>query len=351
MNHIALIVTAGSGSGARIAAPFLLPAIRTAAAAVCEEIREVTEEELDEALSGRAGDFVLVLDGAMPFLTADDCRLLMECSRRTGKTAVAKDGGILPRCMAPGATQTQTVVLGKDALTSATEPVALAEALAALRGRKADALMGSGVYLLDPGHTYIEPDVCVGAGTVIHPNCTLTGGTVIGENCVLLPGCRIHGSRIGDGVTIESSILTECSVGNHTAVGPFAYLRPGAQVGSHCRVGDFVEIKNSVIGDGTKVSHLTYVGDSDLGRNINLGCGVVFVNYDGKKKHRTSVEDNAFIGCNVNLVSPVHVGQGAYVAAGSTITEDVPGGALAVARERQTVKVGWAEKRKTEGKL
>ncbi len=122
-------------------------------------------------------------------------------------------------------------------------------------------------------------------------------------------------------------------------------------MGDGCRVGDFVELKNATIGEGTKISHLTYVGDSDLGRDINLGCGVVFVNYDGKEKHRTTVDDKAFIGCNVNLVSPVHVGREAYIAAGSTVTEDVPGGALAIARQRQTVRPGWVDKRKEEGKL
>ena len=140
-------------------------------------------------------------------------------------------------------------------------------------------------------------------------------------------------------------------MGAHTTVGPFAYIRPGCRVGEHVRIGDFVELKNSVIGDGTKVSHLTYIGDSDFGRGINVGCGVVTVNYDGKKKYRTTVEDDAFIGCNVNLVSPVRVGRGAYLAAGGTITEEVPEDALVVARARATVKPLWAKKRREQGKL
>jgi bifunctional UDP-N-acetylglucosamine pyrophosphorylase/glucosamine-1-phosphate N-acetyltransferase len=146
-------------------------------------------------------------------------------------------------------------------------------------------------------------------------------------------------------------VLTHCRVGAYTTVGPFAYLRPAATVGEHCRIGDFVEIKNSTIGDGTKVSHLTYVGDSDLGKDINLGCGVVFVNYDGKTKNRSRVDDHAFVGCNCNLIAPVHIGENAYLAAGSTVVEDVPADALFVARSRGVVKEDWVKRRKEQGKL
>lgn len=211
--------------------------------------------------------------------------------------------------------------------------------------------MDNGVMLIDPDHTYIDADVAIGEGTTIHPNCTLQKGTVIGKNCTLYPNSRICGAKIAHEVTIESSVLLDCEVGSFTTVGPFAYLRPQTVIGEHCRVGDFVEIKNSRIGDKTKVSHLTYVGDSDLGKDINLGCGVVFVNYDGKKKCRSVVEDKAFIGCNTNVVAPVRVGQEAYIAAGATVTEDVPAGALYIARSRGAVKEGWVAKRKQDGKL
>ena len=140
-------------------------------------------------------------------------------------------------------------------------------------------------------------------------------------------------------------MILESRVGSDTTVGPFAYLRPNSNVGSGCKVGDFVEIKNSTLGDGAKASHLTYIGDSDVGERVNLGCGVVFVNYDGSRKYRSVVEDGAFIGCNSNLVSPVHIGKNAYVAAGSTITKDVPEGALYVARARGKSLEGWVEKR------
>ena len=197
-----------------------------------------------------------------------------------------------------------------------------------------------GVILIDPQATYIDAEVRIGAGTVIYPGNVLEGRTVIGAGCTLLPGNRLRDASLADGVTVEQSVLTEASVGEGATVGPFAFLRPGSAIGAHCRIGDFVEVKNSAIGDRTKVSHLTYVGDSDLGEDINLGCGVVFVNYDGKKKHRTRVDDHAFIGCNVNLISPVRVGRAAYVAAGSTVTVDVPRNALLIARSRETIKEG-----------
>ena len=211
--------------------------------------------------------------------------------------------------------------------------------------------MQNGVIILDPDRTVIEANVSIGKGTVIYSGNTLQNGTEIGAGCTLYPNSRIEGSVIGNEVTVESSVLLHCRVGARTTVGPFAYLRPDASVGEHCRIGDFVEIKNSVIGDGTKVSHLTYVGDADLGKDINLGCGTVFVNYDGKVKNRSRVDDHAFIGCNCNLIAPVHVGQNAYLAAGSTLVEDVPENALYVARSRGVIKEDWVKRRKEEGKL
>lgn len=227
--------------------------------------------------------------------------------------------------------------------------LALAEAV--MRARINRAHMKSGVRMVDPERTYIDFGVEIGAGSVVYPGCVLEGRTLIGRGVTLGPGCHITDSEIADGASVESSTLVEAVVGAGTTVGPNAYLRPGARVGAGCRIGDFVEIKNSVIGDGTKVSHLTYVGDSDLGRDINIGCGVVFSNYDGKKKSRCTVGDHAFIGCNANLVAPLSVGAGAYVAAGSTVTVDVPEGALLVARERETIKEGWADARRTRGLL
>lgn len=202
-----------------------------------------------------------------------------------------------------------------------------------------------GVVFIDAGTVYIDEGVRIGAGTVIYPCVVIEGDVEIGENCVIGQNTRIKDSSIGDDTTVQSSVILESRVGSGTSVGPFAYLRPGSDIGDGCKVGDFVEVKNSKMGDGSKAAHLTYIGDSDVGERVNLGCGVVFVNYDGSKKYRSVVEDDAFIGCNVNLVSPVHVGKNAYVAAGSTITSDVPDGALYVARARGKSLEGWVEKR------
>ena len=198
-----------------------------------------------------------------------------------------------------------------------------------------------GVEFVDLYAAYIDEEVQIGAGTVIGPCVTLKGNTVIGENCIIGQNSRIEDSVLGDGVEVQSSVILQSSVGAETSVGPFAYLRPKSNVGAHCKIGDFVEVKNSTFGDGSKASHLTYIGDSDVGSGVNLGCGVVFVNYDGTNKFRSTVGDGAFIGCNSNLVSPVNVGEGAYVAAGSTVTEDVEADALYIARARGVKKQGW----------
>lgn len=203
----------------------------------------------------------------------------------------------------------------------------------------------AGVRFIDIRTAYIDEGVTIGAGTVIYPCVVIEGDVTIGENCTIGQNSRIKDSVIGDDTSIQSSVILESKVGSGTSVGPFAYLRPNSEVGDGCKVGDFVEIKNSKLGDGAKAAHLTYVGDSDVGERVNLGCGVVFVNYDGSRKYRSVVEDGAFIGCNVNLVSPVHVGKDAYIASGSTITEDVPDGALYVARAKGRTLEGWVEKK------
>ena len=223
--------------------------------------------------------------------------------------------------------------------------VQLAEAGKALRERINEKLMLSGVTMIDPENTYIDDGVTVGKDTIIYPGVILENGTTVGEGCILYQGSRINGSHIGNGTTVENSVLLEARVGDRTKVGPNAYLRPGTVIGDDCRIGDFVETKNAVIGNGTKVSHLTYVGDASLGEDINIGRGVVFVNYDGTEKNISTVADGAFIGCNTNLVAPVNVGEGAYIAAGTTITRDVPSGSLAIGRVRQSVKEGWARGR------
>jgi bifunctional UDP-N-acetylglucosamine pyrophosphorylase/glucosamine-1-phosphate N-acetyltransferase len=222
--------------------------------------------------------------------------------------------------------------------------VALAEAERLMRARINRAHMIEGVTIVDPASTYIEAGVTIGPDTVVHPGTVLRGRTAIGADCVIGPGADITDSTLGNGVTVKHSVLLEAVVGAESSVGPFAYLRPGAKLGQDVKVGDFVEIKNATLGDGAKVSHLAYVGDAAIGKNVNFGCGAITVNYDGFNKQLTVVEDDAFVGSNTNLIAPVRIGKGAYVVAGSTITHDVPEGDLAIARERQTNKSGYADK-------
>jgi bifunctional UDP-N-acetylglucosamine pyrophosphorylase/glucosamine-1-phosphate N-acetyltransferase len=217
-------------------------------------------------------------------------------------------------------------------------------------GEKMNALicekhMLNGVTIIDPKNTYIGADVSIGRETIIYPSNYLEGVTTIGEGTRLYHNNRIVNTTIGAGCQVQSSVLLEATVGAGTTVGPFAYLRPGSQIGKNVRIGDFVEVKNSQIHDGAKVSHLTYIGDGEIGENTNIGCGVVFVNYDGKHKHKTKVGKDAFIGCNVNLVAPVEVEDDSYVAAGSTITKHVGAGDLAIARQRQENKEQWVYKK------
>lgn len=226
--------------------------------------------------------------------------------------------------------------------------VQLAEAAHIMRRRINDRLMLSGVTIIDPENTYIDDTVEIGKDTVIYPGNVLEGKTLIGSRCVLYPNNRIKDSEVCDNVNIQSSVIMSSFIDEQTTVGPFAYLRPGSKIGRHVRIGDFVEIKNSTIDDESKVSHLTYVGDGNIGKKCNIGCGVVFSNYDGKKKYRTNVGNNVFVGCNTNLVAPVEVKDGSYIAAGSTVTDTVPEDSLCIARSRQVIKEGWAAKRKSE---
>lgn len=207
-------------------------------------------------------------------------------------------------------------------------------------------LMEDGVRIMDPNSVYVGPRVTVGAGTVLLPGTILRGRTTIGGACSIGPHTMIRDCTLGDRVTVNASQLEESTVEEGARIGPFAYIRPHCQVGKDVKVGDFVDLKNSAVGQGSKISHLTYVGDSDIGSQVNIGCGTVTVNYDGLTKYRTAIGDQAFIGCNTNLVAPVRIGDGAYTAAGSTITQDVPADSLAVARSQQVVKKQWAAKRR-----
>jgi bifunctional UDP-N-acetylglucosamine pyrophosphorylase / glucosamine-1-phosphate N-acetyltransferase len=234
------------------------------------------------------------------------------------------------------------------------EQLAGVEAL--LRRRKARELMLSGVTLRDPQRTYVDWDVRVGRDTEIYPGAVLEGSTVIGAHCTIYPGARIVDSRVEDGaVVLDSSVLESCLVGPEAQVGPMAHLRPGSVLGARCRVGNFVETKKAVLGDGSKAAHLSYLGDAEIGKDVNIGCGTITCNYDGVGKHKTIIEDGVFVGSDSQFVAPVRIGRGAIIASGTTVTGDVPPEALLLARAPAVVKEGyapryWATRREKSGK-
>ncbi len=225
--------------------------------------------------------------------------------------------------------------------------VQLAMAGGELRRRINSGLMLSGVTMIDPDATYVEAGVTIGRDTVLYPNVHLSGATTIGSGCLLEPGVIVRDCRIGNGVTIKAgSVLAESSVGDEAAIGPMAHLRPGSSLGAHVKIGNFVETKKIVMGDGSKASHLTYLGDAEIGSEVNIGCGTITCNYDGVRKHRTVIGDNVFVGSDVQFVAPVVVGSGSLIAAGTTVTRDVPPDSLAIARTPQVNKDGWVKKQR-----
>lgn len=208
--------------------------------------------------------------------------------------------------------------------------------------------MRNGVSIVDPLHTYIDADVAIGKDTIIYPNVFIQENSVIGERVEILPNSFLRNAVIEDDAHIDSSKIVESSVGAHTSVGPMSHLRNNTVIADHCRIGNFVEFKNAQFGEGSKCAHLTYIGDADFGRHINVGCGVVTVNYDGKNKYRTTVKDGAFIGSNCNLIAPVTIGENVLLAAGSTITDSVEDGDMGIARSRQSIKKGFGTKYKNK---
>jgi len=227
----------------------------------------------------------------------------------------------------------------------------LADVTAILKSAKNQALMAAGVTLVDPASAYIGPDVTVGPDTIVQPGVHLEGKTVVGANCVIHAGVRIVDSTIEDGVVINNFCVI---VGSHVSagarIGPLAHIRPESRVGENAHVGNFVELKKTSLGSGSKANHLSYLGDATIGSHVNVGAGTITCNYDGRVKSQTIIEDGAFIGSDSQLIAPVRVGAGAYVAAGSSITEDVPAGSLAVARSRQVTKDNWASNKKIRDK-
>ena len=225
----------------------------------------------------------------------------------------------------------------------------LAEVSAIMRQNKNEELMATGVTIVDPATTYIDPDVEVGADTVIHPGVVIQGHSRIGSACEIHAYVRIADSELADRVTIHNfCLIVGARVADEAVIGPFAHLRPATKIGPGAKVGNFVELKKTTLGAGSKANHLSYLGDATIGANVNVGAGTITCNYDGQQKHETVIEDGAFIGSDTQLIAPVRVGKGAYVAAGSSITGDVPPGALGIARGRQTNVEGWAARKRTK---
>lgn len=326
-----------------------------AAACFPENAELVTEGSPDAA--ERLSAFLAAQEGGVAVVTQP---VLL------GFTEGVQEGGAPGICAIPADTLARELAGGGDfgeALAAHGSGGGLAEAATPLSGGAyqwmlceqrakqlgAMRLLEMGARVMDLNSVYADPTVSVGGGTVILPGTILRGDTVIGKDCEIGPNSMITDCTVGDGVVINASQLNQSIVEDAVKMGPFAYVRPGCRIGRGVKVGDFVELKNSQIGEGTKISHLTYVGDSDVGAGVNFGCGTVTVNYDGTTKFRTVIGDHAFIGCNTNLVAPVRVGEGAYTAAGSTITDDVPTDSLAIARSQQVVKKQWAAKRRKRG--
>jgi len=245
--------------------------------------------------------------------------------------------------MSIGAVQASTA----DEILGINDREQLAHCTALLRRRINRGLMLGGVSMIDPETTYIDPNVQVGPDTVIHPGVHLRGQTRVGTQCVIEPGVVIVDCELADQVHVKAgSVLEESKVGSHTDIGPMAHLRPGTELAGKNKIGNFVETKKAVIGLGSKASHLTYLGDADIGAGVNIGCGVITCNYDGERKHRTVIEDSAFVGSDVQLVAPVRVGKGSYIGSGATITRDVPPDSLAISRPEQKNVEGWAKRRR-----
>lgn len=300
------------------------------------EQKDASEEEkkINEVNSGMyvfdAQSLVYALDKITPnnaqgeYYLTDTLEILLSAGKKIGGYAISDN----------------------DEIRGINDRVQLNEAEKIMQKRINEYHMRNGVTMRNPESVYIEDGVEIGNDTEICQNVTIKSGTKIGSDCVIGSGSMLDRAVIHDGVDVLSSVILESEVDEGTHVGPFAYIRPNCHVGKEVKVGDFVELKNSNIDDGTKISHLTYIGDSDVGKRVNFGCGTVTCNYDGKKKYRTTIGDDCFVGCNTNFVSPINVGDGVYIAAGSTITEDIPENSLSIARARQINKEGWKDKRK-----
>ncbi len=234
----------------------------------------------------------------------------------------------------------------REEILGVNDRIQLAKAEVLMRHRLIEGFMLNGVTILDPNSTYINKNVIIGRDTIIYPNTFVYDGSMIGENCIVGPNVQLFGAKLGQGVKIRNALVEDSVIGDRCTVGPFSYIRPGCVLAEGVKIGDFVELKKTSVAQGSKVPHLSYVGDTEIGRNVNIGAGTITCNYDGKNKWPTIIEDGAFIGSNSNLVAPVRIGAGAVTGAGSTITRDVPSDALALTREQQKILEGWPSSHK-----
>lgn len=337
---------------------------------VCADNADFTQM-VSTAVEGMEGD-VMLLSIPMPEVVAEEYQMLIDQHNQTKASVTALTCGALDDTWHIAVYQVNVL---RDILThhpsSLTESIRIAGDISAkirscrthshvgvrsacdayhaqktIQHRVNSAWMEQGVSMLDPEYTYISPYSEIGSGTTILPGTMIRPGSKVGCGCTIGPNTILEGAEIGDRTSVNSSQVYDSRVGTDATVGPFAYVRPGCEIGNHTRIGDFVELKKASIGNGTKVSHLTYIGDATVGERVNFGCGTVVVNYDGYSKSQTVIGDDCFIGCNTNLVAPVELGDRVLTAAGTTVTKNVPDGALAVARARQENKEGWNDRRR-----
>ncbi len=296
-------------------------------------------------------DIIVILHGDKPFVDAETINGTIAMHKADGndKTVIAEES--VGFCINSASIEKSDLKTGvfassnKNISLTADTGAELNRLNETMRHPVLTNLMNNGVDIPCTDGIIIGPDCNIGCDTTILPNTVIRGNVTIGEDCVIGPNSFVENAEIGNGVKFNNGQIRNAKIMNNADIGPFVQVRPDAVIGNNVHLGNFVEVKNSTIGEGTSVSHLTYVGDSDVGSGVNFGCGVVTVNFNGKTKNRTVIKDRAFIGCNTNLVAPVTVGENAYTAAGSTITQDVPDNSLAIAREKQTNKEGWVIKK------
>ena len=321
--------------------------------APCPELTAAEYKRLTETHAAIGADFT-VFAQTMPSRGADDSVTCLapdtppgECARKEAAKTLA-EGDLIAAVNAALQNGYSAEVIMVSPIIAVTDGISAFEAQKRLCTRINMGHVAAGVQIFAPDSVYIAPDAKIGTGTVILPGTIIRAGCTVGCGAVIGPNTLLEKAEIGDRTSVNSSQVYESTIGSDATVGPFAYVRPGCKVGNNTRVGDFVELKNAQIGNGTKVAHLTYVGDATVGERVNFGCGTVIVNYDGYHKFRTEIGDDCFLGCNTNLIAPVKLGDRVFTAAGTTVTKDVPNGALTVARSRQTTIEGWNDKRRAK---